>query len=129
MRRIILATLLSSLPFIAAASPVTQSNDDASAPTSRPLSTGVTEARLVYTTHIGIPADQLPTTFGSSAKMVLKIDLDETGTPTSIRVLQPITPDVDQRVVQAVRQFRWAPAVLNNKPVKTDMTLTVDVQR
>jgi len=129
MRRILLAALLSSIPFTAAATPVMQLNDDASAPTSRPISTGVTEARLVYTTHIGIPASELPTAFGSSAKVVLKIDLDETGTPTSIRVIQPITPELDQRVVEAVRQFRWAPAVLNNKPVKTDMTLTVDVQR
>ncbi|HEY2861927.1 MAG TPA: TonB family protein [Terracidiphilus sp.] len=129
MRRIILAALLSSLSFTAAATPVTQLNDDASAPTSRPVSTGVTEARLIYTTHIGIPADQLPSAFGTLAKVVLKINLDETGTPTSIRVLQPITPDVDQRVVEAVRQFRWAPAVLNNQPVKTDLTLTVAVQR
>jgi protein TonB len=129
MRRTLLAILLSSLPFTAAAAPVMQLNDDASAPTSRPVSTGVTEAKLVYTTPIGIPTSELPTAYGSSAKVVLKIDLDETGTPISIRVIQPITPDVDQRVVEAVRQFRWAPAVLNNKPVKTDMTLTVNVQR
>jgi protein TonB len=127
MRRILLATLLSSITLTAAAAQATQTNDAAT--TSRPLSTGVTAAHLVYTTHMNIPASELPTTAGSSATVVLKVNLDETGTPTAISVLRPVTPELDARVVNAVRQFRWAPAVLDNKPVATDLTLTVEVQR
>ena len=129
MRRVLLATLLSSITLTAAAAPITYLNDDASAPASRPLSTGVTEPRLIYKSQINIPADQLPSTAGSSATVVLQIALDETGSPTTIRVLHPVTPEVDQRVINAVRQFRWTPAVLNNHPVKTDLTLTVELQR
>jgi hypothetical protein len=57
------------------------------------------------------------------------MDLDATGTPTSIRVLQPATPEIDARVIDGVRHFRWTPAVLNNQPVATDLTLTVDLKR
>jgi hypothetical protein len=128
MRRAILAILLSSITLTAAAAPVPQLND-ASAPTSRPVSTGVTSPHLVYSTNVYIPAEELPTTVGTVARVVLKIDLDATGSPTSIRVLHPITPQIDARVVEAVRHFRWTPAVLNSKPVATDLALTVDVQR
>jgi len=103
--------------------------NDAAAPTSRAISTGVTSPKLVYTASINIPADKLSTIPGSSARVVLHVNLDATGTPTSIRVLQPVSPDIDARVIDGVRRFRWTPAVLNNKPVPTDMTLTVDVQR
>ena len=129
MRRVMLATLLSSLTLTAAATPVPHSENDASAPTSRPISTGVTSPRLVYTRHIYLPADELPAYLGGSAKVALKIDLDETGSPTSIRVLHSINPEVDARVVEAVRQFRWAPAMLDNKPVPIDLTLNVEIQR
>jgi len=83
----------------------------------------------VRTAQISIPADVLPTAFGSSARVVLKVDLDASGMPTAIRVLHPINPQVDERVIEGVRQFRWTPAVLNNQPVPTDVTLTVEVQR
>jgi TonB family protein len=128
MRRVMLATLLSSLTLIAAAAPVSHLEDDASAPTSRPISTGVTSPRLVYSKHIYLPADELPAYLGGSAKIALKIKLDETGSPTNIRVLHSINPEVDVRVVEAVQQFRWAPALLNNKPVPIDLTLNVEIQ-
>jgi TonB family protein len=129
MRRVILATLLSSITFIAAAAPVTHSEDDASAPTSRPISTGVTSPRLVHTQHIYLPADELPAYMGGSAEIALRIDLDETGSPTNIRVLHSINPQADTRVVEAVRHFRWAPALLNNRPVPVDLTLNVEIRR
>lgn len=128
MRRVLFTVLLSSLSLTAAAFPVTQLND-ASASTSRPLSTGVTSPRLVSRTSIRIPADKLPATAGSFTNVVLKLDLDETGTPTNIHVLHPVNPEVDALVVDGVRQFRWSPAVLDNKPVPTELTLTVQVQR
>ncbi len=128
MRRALLATLLSSLTLTAAAAQAQQMND-ASASTSRPISTGVTSPRLVYASRVGIPADELPTTMGSSAKVVLKVNLDETGSPTTIQLLRAATPQIDERVINAVRQFRWTPAVLNNKTVPYEITLTVEVQR
>jgi TonB family protein len=127
MRRSLLAVLLSSIVLTAAASPVPQ--NDASLAASRPISTGVTSPRLVYSTHVNIPADELSATAGSSAKVVLKVNLDETGSPSNVQVLHPATPEIDARIVNAVRQFRWTPAILNNKAVPEELTLTVEVQR
>jgi TonB family protein len=124
MRRALLALLLSSFTLAA----VAQMND-ASAASSRPVSTGVTSPHLVSTAHISIPADAMPTTAGSSTRVVLHVNLDETGTPTNVQVLHPATPEIDQRVVSAVRQFRWTPAILNNKAIPEELTLTVEVQR
>ena len=128
MRRALLAILLSSITLAAAASPAPQMNDASAAP-SRPISTGVTSPRLVSTAHISIPADAMSTTAGSSTKVVLQVSLDETGTPSNVQVLHPATPEIDARVVNAVRQFRWTPAILNNKAVPEELTLTVEVQR
>lgn len=128
MRRARLAILLSSMSIAAVAASAMPLND-AAAPTSPAISTGVTSPRLVYTASINIPASELATTPGTSAKVVLHVNLDATGTPTSISVLQPVSPEIDERVIDGVRRFRWTPAVLNNKPVATDMTLTVQVQR
>lgn len=125
MRRILLATLLSSLTLTAAAAG--KPANDASASTSVP--TGVTNPRLVYAPHIGIPADELPMSTVNPSTVVLEIKLDETGSPTHIQVLQAINQSIDARVVNGVRQFRWAPAVLNNRAVPSVLTLNVQVQR
>lgn len=125
MRRILLATLLSSITLTAAAAG--KPANDASAPTS--AYSGVTNPRLVYAPHISIPADELPLAMVNPTTVVLEIHLDETGSPTQIQVLRAINQPVDARVVSAVRQFRWAPAVRNNRAVPSVLTLNVDVQR
>lgn len=126
MRRILLTTLLSSLTLTAAAATGKPAND-ASAPTS--VTTGVTNPHLVYAPHISIPADELPMAMVNPTTVVLQIKLDETGSPTQIQVLQAINQQVDARVIDGVRQFRWAPAVLNNHAVPSALTLNVQVQR
>lgn len=125
MRRVLLATLLSSLTLTAAAAG--KPANDASAPTS--VSTGVTNPHLVYAPHISIPADELPVSMVNPSTVVLQVKLDETGSPTQIQVMQAINQTVDARVVDGVRQFRWAPAVLNNRTVPSVLTLNVQVQR
>lgn len=129
MRRVLALSLLSSFALSAAAAtgkPAT----DATTPTSvRPISTGVTSPRLVYSTKIKIAADELPAAFSNSSRVVLNFKLDQTGSPQNIRIVQPLTQAIDARVVEAVRQFRWTPAILNNQNVPIDMNLVVEVQR
>jgi hypothetical protein len=125
MRRVLLATLLSSLTLTAAAAG--QPANDASAPASAPA--GVTSPHLVYAPHISILADELPMTMVNPATVVLQVKLDETGSPTQIQVLRAINQTVDARVVDGVRRFRWSPAVLNNRTVPSVLTLNVEVQR
>jgi protein TonB len=127
MRRILAAIMLSSMALSAAAATSKPAND-ADATSVRPISTGVTAPHLVYSTKINISASELPNTY-SNARVILKFNLDTTGTPTSIQVVQPLTQAIDARIVDAVRKFRWSPAVLNNQTVPIDMNLVVQVQR
>ena len=132
MRRILVASLLSSIALTAAAATCKPVNDAASTPASvavRPVSTGVTTPQLVHSTRIEIPAEEISNAFPNPARVVLKLNLDETGTPNNIQVLQPITQQVDARVVAAVKQFRWRPAVLDNQTIPYDLKLVVEVQR
>jgi len=131
MRRIFVATLLSSLTLTAAAA-TKPANDAAPAPSTdvtRPISTGVTNPHLVYSTHIDIPAEAISSAFPNPAQVVLRLSLDATGSPTSVQVLQSLTQDIDARIIAAVRQFRWTPAVLDNTAIPVDMKLVVQVQR
>jgi len=133
MRSILVTGLLSSLAFTAAAATVHSSNDaSVSTPASasvRPVSTGVTNPQLVYSTKIEIPADEVSASFPNPARVVLRLNLDRTGSPSAIHVVQPLSQNIDARVVEAVRQFRWSPAVLDNQPISSELNLIVQVQR
>jgi TonB family protein len=129
MRRILVATLLSSLTLTAAAATGKPANDAATSTTDRPISTGVTAPQLVYSTKISIAPSELPEAFSNPARVVLNFNLDKTGSPQNIQVKQPLTQPIDARVVEAVRHFRWSPAVLNNQAVPIEMNLIVQVQR
>lgn len=128
MRRALVLSLLSSFVLTAAA------GNDASAQTSgsvkvRPVSTGVANPQLVYSTGIEIPAAEIPDAFPNPARVVLRVSLDQTGSPSAIQVVQPLTQPIDRRVVEAVRQFRWSPAVLDNQTIPAEVNLIVMVQR
>lgn len=89
----------------------------------------MTHPKLVYSNKIEIPAGAISDAFPIQSRLILKVNLDETGTPQKVEVLQPLTQDVDARVVAAVKQFRWTPAVLDNQPIPVDLNLIVNVQR
>jgi protein TonB len=128
MRRILAATLLLSPLFLPAAAVASQPVKDASASTQdRPVSTGVTAPNLIHTTDIIVSPDLAATLKGDS-KVVLKLNLDEEGKPADIQVINSSNPILDAGVLDAVRQFRWRPAKLDNQPVATDMVLNVFVK-
>jgi TonB family protein len=128
MRRILVASLLSSFALTAAAAPSPHANDaSAAAPAAVVVSTGVTEAQLLHSTKIDIPTDTLDAV-SNPAQLVLKVKLDESGTPTRVQVVKSVNPTVDARVINAVRSFRWRPAVLDNQTIPVDVNLVVQVQ-
>ena len=148
MRRILMASLLlSPMLFIAVASygqnlPDTSAlpsdppvSNDATAnldvPANHadiPVSTGVTPPAIVEKADVPVPfelRDRIPT----EAEVVVQLNVDETGKPHEVQVVKSLNPVVDMAVVEAVDQFRWNPAVLDNQPVAADVILTVVVDR
>jgi periplasmic protein TonB len=57
--------------------------------------------------------------------VILEAVIDATGGVESVRVLRAL-PLLDQAAVDAVRQWRFTPAVLNNEAVPVVMTVTVN---
>ena len=128
MHRILVASLLSSFALTAAAAtPKPASDASGAAPAAVVVSTGVTQAQLLRSTKIDIPTDVVQS-FSNPAQLVLHVNLDETGTPTHVAVVHSINPEVDTRVMKAVRQFRWRPAVLDNQTIPVDVNLVIQVQ-
>jgi protein TonB len=57
--------------------------------------------------------------------VILEAVLDDQGRVESVRVLRSI-PMLDQAAVDAVRQWRFTPALLNGQAVPVVMTVTVN---
>jgi TonB family protein len=127
MRRILVASLLFTIALTAAAASPKPAND-ASTPATPMVTTGVTSAQLRYAAKIELPPTAALASLPNPAKMVLKLNLDQTGSPTHVEVVRSLTPELDARVVKAVRQFRWSPAVLDNQTIPIDVNLIVEVQ-
>jgi TonB family protein len=128
MRRILAASILLSPLFISAAALASQpvTDDTASTPT-RPLSTGVKPAHVISTANVDLTPAAIET-LPYGAEVVLKLNVDEKGQPQDIQVVKSPSHYLDGPVADAVKQYRFSPASLDNQPVVTPMTLTVVVQ-
>jgi TonB family protein len=125
MRRILAASVLLTPLFISAAALASQPVPDASASTTnRPLSTGVTPARVVSSTNVTLTPAAVET-LPFDAEVVLKLNVDQNGKAQDVQVIKSPNHYLDGPVATAVRQFKFEPATLDNQPVAADLTLTV----
>jgi len=95
-------------------------------PDGHRVSTGVTEVKLIKQAETGLSASDFHTSDLSSQKMVLHFIVDESGTPKDIEIVKSINQEVDSRVLAAVRQFRYRPAMLDGQPVASDVNLNLN---
>lgn len=58
--------------------------------------------------------------------VLLKALIDERGTPTQISVLSPIGFGLDERAMEAMRDWRFRPALQDGKPVASQTVVAVD---
>jgi len=58
--------------------------------------------------------------------VVLEAVITKTGTVEEVKVLRSLHPVMDQAAVNAVKQWKYKPAILNGKPVKVYFTVTVN---
>ena len=54
--------------------------------------------------------------------------VDEQGNPSHVKVIRPIGMGLDEKAVEAVRQYKFKPAMQNGKPVKVDLYIDVNFQ-
>ena len=127
MRRILVASLLLS-PLFTAAAVASQPATDAAPTQVVRVSTGVTDAQIAYPTNVDAPASLAGST-PMDGKIVLKVNVDALGNARGIQVVKSLNADLDARAIAAVRQFRFHPATLDNQPTAMDVNLTVTIGR
>ena len=129
MRRILAASLLFAPMLFPAAASARKPATDASASTQLPQrSTGVTDARIIYTPDALVSPEVTQVT-PAQRRVVLRLNIDEQGKAVNVQIVKSVNPVIDARVVEAVRQIQWRPATLDHQAVQTAMTLNVEVKR
>jgi len=63
-----------------------------------------------------------------SGNVQLYLWVNEDGTPSHIRIMRPLGLGLDEKAVAALKQFRFAPATQNGKPVKVDLYIDMNFQ-
>jgi len=54
--------------------------------------------------------------------------VDEQGNPSHVKVIRGVGMGLDEKAVEAVRQYKFKPATQNGKPVKVDLYIDVNFQ-
>ena len=130
MRRIHAASAL-LFPLLCTAAAVASSPaTDLPASTSvRRVTTGVTPAQIIYAPHIILPSDTTAVAMPSNPEILVHVNVDETGKVQDAKVVRSLYPTLNPSVVDAVRQFRFRPAQLDNQAVPADVNLKIQVKR
>jgi protein TonB len=53
--------------------------------------------------------------------------VDENGNPSHVRVIRGVGMGLDEKAIEAVRQYKFKPAMQNGKPVKVDLYINVNI--
>jgi protein TonB len=63
-----------------------------------------------------------------AGNVLVYLQVDTTGKPTHVRVLRGIGLGLDEKAMEAVRQYKFKPAMENGKPVVVEMNVEVNFQ-
>ena len=63
-----------------------------------------------------------------SGNVQVYLIVDENGNPSHVRVVRGVGMGLDEKAVEAVRQYKFKPAMQNGKPVKVDLYIDVNFQ-
>jgi hypothetical protein len=98
--------------------------------TSHPhrISTGVTWPKLISAPDLKLSTADFPTTDLAIQHMVVSYQVKESGIPQNIHVVKSVCQTVDQRVLTAIRQYRYSPGTLDDQAVPVDVNLVVNFQ-
>ncbi len=87
---------------------------------------GITEPRLI---------NMVEAEFSDEARrqkyqgvVVISLIVDTQGNPQHIRVVRPLGMGLDEKAVEAVRQYKFKPAMEGGKPVAVEITVEVNFQ-
>ena len=65
---------------------------------------------------------------GIGGEIIVQITIDPKGSVAKVHIHKSVHPQLDQIVMDAVRQTRWQPAVKNHAPIRATIRLPVNFQ-
>lgn len=94
--------------------------------TSRPVihDGTIVPPKLIYMPEPEFPVKALKE--HRSGVVEVSMVVDETGSPTDVKVTKSLSPDFDAKALDAVRRYRFEPALKNGKPVSKVVQISVD---
>jgi TonB family protein len=60
-----------------------------------------------------------------SGTVILEVKIDKQGKPVTIKAIESPAPELSQAAIDAVKQWKWKPAVMKGKVVEVTSTITV----
>jgi TonB family protein len=85
---------------------------------------GVSSPALIYKVEPEYSEEARKAKFQGT--VVLSIIVDEKGTPTTFKVVRPLGLGLDEKAVEAVRKWRFRPALKDGRPVAVFATIEVN---
>lgn len=85
---------------------------------------GVTPPQLIYKVEPEYSDEARKAKYQGT--VVLYIVVDEKGIPRDIKVIRPLGLGLDEKAIEAVRQWRFRPGYLNGKPVAVAATVEIN---
>jgi len=90
------------------------------------ISTGVVWPKLISEPDLRVSSSDFMGRNLATEQVIVSYTVDESGKPQNVHVTRSVNPVVDERVLNAVRQYRYLPATLNREKVAVDINLEVN---
>ncbi len=87
---------------------------------------GVSKPIVLYQVEPEFSEEARKAKFSGNVEVYLWVDTD--GKPSHIRVVRGVGMGLDEKAVEAVRQYRFKPAMKDGKPVQVDLYVDVNFQ-
>ena len=87
---------------------------------------GVSKPVVLYQVEPEFSEEARKAKFSGNVEVYLWVDTD--GKPSHIRVVRGVGMGLDEKAVEAVRQYRFKPAMKDGKPVQVDLYVDVNFQ-
>ena len=63
-----------------------------------------------------------------AGNVLVNLWVDTSGNPSHVRIIRGVGMGLDEKAVEAVRQYRFKPAMENGKPVLVELNVEVNFQ-
>ena len=87
---------------------------------------GVSKPIVLYSVEPEFSEQARKAKFSGNVEVYLWVD--ENGSPSHIRVVRGVGMGLDEKAIEAVRQYKFKPAMKDGKPVKVDLYIDVNFQ-